>query len=224
MNARFARHAALSVLALVLLSACDRDAAPVAAPAAPGSDVASAPTRPAPPPAAAGGDDALERAQAAAQAFSGRLRERLQATMLAGGPLSAVEVCHDEAPRIAEAVMAEHHVRLGRVALPGRNRNPAHAADDWRLETLQTFEQAVASGAGAADQVAVLRENLPDGVALRMMRGIATEPGCVACHGSDIAPTVRRAIDAHYPEDGATAFEVGDLRGALWVEVPAGTP
>ena len=214
MNAAIARHAALSVLALALLSACARDAAPPATVVDALSATATATAQPA--------DDAdLARARAAAQAFSGQLRERLQGTMTQGGPLAAVEVCHDEAPRIAQAVMAEHGLRLGRVALPGRNRNPAHAADDWRLETLQAFQQAVESGGAAGDQVAVLREDLPDGVALRMMRGIATEPGCLACHGGDVAPAVREAIAARYPGDGASGFEVGDLRGALWVEVPA---
>lgn len=166
-------------------------------------------------------DPALQRARAAAMAFSGQLRERLQGTMAEGGPLAAVEVCHGDAPRIAEAVMAEHGVRLGRVSAPGRNRNPAHAADDWTLATLETFQQAVDAGAEAGDQVAVMRDNLPEGVALRMMRGIATETGCLACHGNDIVPPVREAIARHYPDDQATGFAVGDLRGALWVEVPA---
>lgn len=120
--------------------------------------------------------------------------------------------------------MAEHGVRLGRVAAPGRNRNPAHAADDWRLETLQAFQQAVDDGAEAGEQVSVARHDLPDGVALRMMRGIATRQGCLACHGGAVEPDVREAIAARYPGDGATGFEVGDLRGALWVEVPAAQP
>ena len=58
-------------------------------------------------------------------------------------------------------------------------------------------------------------------LALRLMRGIATEPGCLACHGAQVAPAVRAAIAAHYPDDAATGFAVGDLRGGLWVEVPA---
>ena len=57
-----------------------------------------------------------------------------------------------------------------------------------------------------------------------MMRGIATEPLCVACHGTEVAPEVRATILAHYPDDGATGFSLGDLRGALWVEVPAAVP
>ena len=165
-------------------------------------------------------DADLARAQAAAKAFSSQLRGELQAAMVAGGPIAAVDVCHTRAPRIAEAVMAEHGVQLGRVALPGRNRHPDHAAGDWKLATLQAFQQAVDGGAPAAEQVAVVADGLPDGVALRMMRGIATEPPCLACHGSEVAEPVRAAIAQHYPGDHATGFAVGDLRGALWVEVP----
>ena len=35
---------------------------------------------------------------------------------------------------------------------------------------------------------------------------------------------VRTAIAERYPDDRATGFDVGDLRGALWVEVPSATP
>ncbi|TWT17205.1 Tll0287-like domain-containing protein [Luteimonas wenzhouensis] len=236
MNQRYVRAASLSVLAAALLVACAQDAPPVAAPAAPADEAPATDADAVAPPAApaddaddgdgspAAADPELDRAQAAAAAFGSRLRGRLQAAMAEGGPTAAVEVCHAEAPRIAEAVMAEHGVRLGRVALPGRNRNPAQAADDWQLSTLEIFEQRVAGGEPAGEQLALIRDHLPDGVALRMMRGIATEPGCLACHGSDVAPDVREAILANYPHDGATGFAVGDLRGALWVEVPGSDP
>jgi hypothetical protein len=164
--------------------------------------------------------DAIERAKAAAQAFSGNLRGKLQAAMRDGGPIAAVEVCQAEAPAIAAGVMREHGLRLGRVALPGRNRNPDQAAQGWQLETLQAFQQAVENGAPAAEQMRIYRDGLPQGIALRMMRGIETEAVCTVCHGTTIAPDVQAIIARHYPDDGATGFEVGDLRGALWVEVP----
>ncbi len=228
MNRRIPLHAALACLAMTLATGCTPQA-----PADPAADAAASPatppaeTRSSTVPAAGdeaaddAADPALDSARAAAMAFSGRLRARLQGAMAEGGPVAAVEVCHDDAPRIAEAVMAEHGLRLGRVAVPGRNRNPAHAPDDWRLATLEVFQAAVDGGAPAGEQIAVLRDGLPDGVALRMMRGIATEPGCLACHGGKATPEVREAIAARYPGDRATGFAVGDLRGALWVEVPA---
>jgi hypothetical protein len=209
----------LSVLVFALLAGCGQGASDITAPSASASGtVPDTVTVSAAVSSAA--SDPVDRAKAAAQAFSGQLRARLQAAMQEGGPTAAVEVCHAEAPRIAETVMAEHGVRLGRVAMPGRNRNVAQAAQGWQLATLESFQQAVSGGAAAAEQVAVVREGLPEGVALRMMRGIATEPVCVACHGTAVSPAVRDIIARHYPGDGATGFEVGDLRGALWVEVP----
>lgn len=215
------RTTTLAFLVAMLASACMP--APEAAPAiaTPGA-TASASL-----PATAPEDADLERAKAAATAFSTQLRGTLQAAVAEGGPVAAIDVCSTDAPRIADAVMAEHGVRLGRVAMPGRNRNPAQAAGDWQLATLEHFQQAVAAGALAAEQVAMVRDGLADGIALRMMRGIATEPGCLACHGTQVAPDIRDAIAQRYADDGATGFEVGDLRGALWVEVPtthAATP
>jgi hypothetical protein len=209
-----ARNAILATLVVLLASAC----MPAPESASSAAAAIDAPTAIASPAA----DDAdLDRARSAAMAFSGQLRGTLQAAMAEGGPVAAIDVCGTDAPRIADAVMAEHGVRLGRVAMPGRNRNPAQAAGDWQLATLEHFQQAVAAGALAAEQVAVVGDGLPDGIALRMMRGIATEPGCLACHGTQVAPDIRDAIAQRYPDDGATGFEAGDLRGALWVEVPA---
>lgn len=165
-------------------------------------------------------DASLEQAQRAAQAFSSELRSTLQGAMQQGGPVSAVEVCAVQAPAIAEKVSHTHGVRLGRVAVPGRHRNPQQEADGWQLLALQEMQAAVTAGARPEEQVFVRREGLPDGVALRMARGIPTEGLCVTCHGEVIAEPLREAIWRHYPEDGATGFAVGDLRGALWVEVP----
>ncbi|WP_298576966.1 DUF3365 domain-containing protein [uncultured Luteimonas sp.] len=203
-------RALLPLLAATALAACAHEPAPAASTAS----AAAAPAQ-------AAGDADATRARAAAMAFSTRLRERLQGAMQAGGPVAAIGVCHDDAPRIAADVMATHDVRLGRVAVPGRNRNPGHVAADWQRAPLDAFARAVADSAPAGEQVAVIRDGLPDGVALRMMRGIATEPGCLACHGSHLAPDVQAALAARYPDDAATGFSVGDLRGALWVEVPA---
>ncbi|AMN46048.1 hypothetical protein ACG33_02765 [Steroidobacter denitrificans] len=168
------------------------------------------------------GRDPEVRARAAALDFSGKLRGTLQQAIQSDGVEAAVDVCKIAAPQIAEQVMLEHGVRLGRVALPGRNRNPRQAADGWQLGALQDFQAAVERGGAAAEQVMVQRDGLPDGVVLRMIRGIETETGCLACHGSAVAPSVREAIARHYPGDAATGFEIGDLRGALWVEVLPG--
>ena len=141
--------------------------------------------------------------------------------MAEGGPLAAVDFCKVEAPKIAAAMEAEHGVRLGRVPVTGKMRNPANAPNAWQAGVLAEFERRAAAGE-PADTLAVMQdEGLPEGVALRMARGIKVEPGCLACHGKTVAEPVKAAIARHYPDDAATGFDVDDLRGLLWVEVPA---
>ena len=187
------------ILLLVLLGVCG-----VSTAAAPESEV-----------------DALGRAQAAAQEFSSRLRQALQQEMAAHGAAAAVDFCRVQAPEIAEAVMAEYAVRLGRVAVPWRNRNPANAPFGWQAAALSQFQMMFDHGVPAADLSFVQRDNLPADTQLRLIRGIAVEESCLACHGRKIAAPVAQAIVRNYPNDGATGFDVGELRGALWVEVPA---
>ena len=47
---------------------------------------------------------------------------------------------------------------------------------------------------------------------------------CQMCHGpaEQIVDEVKAAIAENYPEDQATGFAAGDLRGWFWVEVPVG--
>lgn len=163
---------------------------------------------------------ALARADVAAADFQARLRQALQARMTAEGPLSALAFCHEQAPLIASAVMDKHGVRLGRVAIPGRERNPGNSARPWQLPWLERFASAVAAGQKAQDQVAVIRDDLPDGVVLRLLRGIAVEAPCQLCHGRELAPEIASELARLYPEDRASGFVEGDLRGALWVDVP----
>ncbi len=168
--------------------------------------------------------DSAQIAKAAAGDFSGRLRTALMDRMQSEGPVAAVDFCHAQAPLIADAVMAEHGVRLGRVAVPTRNRNPDNAPMEWKLQALMQFQSAVDAGAAPAEQLFVQRDNLPPGIAMRMVRGIAVEPTCLACHGRALAPDVSKAIQLRYPHDAATGFDAGDLRGGLWVEVPVSPP
>jgi len=46
------------------------------------------------------------------------------------------------------------------------------------------------------------------------------EGACLTCHGptESIPEDVRAALRERYPDDKATGYAVGDLRGALWAE------
>jgi hypothetical protein len=77
-------------------------------------------------------------------------------------------------------------------------------------------ETAVAAG---IDRTAVFAG--PAGE-LGVLMPIRVLPPCLACHGVEDAlqAAVRAALAEGYPEDQATGFADGDLRGWFWVEVP----
>ena len=148
-----------------------------------------------------------------------RLGQELSATLLAaleaGGPIEAIGICAVEASPIAARLSAQTGASVGRTAL--RLRNPDNAPDAGARVTMAAFERDLAAGASAPPEHF---ETRPDGSA-RYMRAIVTQPLCVTCHGSQIAPQVAAAVSEHYPADRATGFAVGDLRGAFIIEWPA---
>lgn len=161
------------------------------------------------------GPSPQEQARTAVQAFSTTLKAELVAGMQAGGPVAAIEVCHDKAPGIAEAVSLDQGMRLSRVSL--KNRNPGNAPNDWQAAVLVDFQERVDSGEDAAGLSWQETVETADGAEYRFMKAIPTGAVCLACHGTALAPEVAARIDDLYPEDKATGFSEGDLRGAFVV-------
>jgi hypothetical protein len=155
---------------------------------------------------------AITRAEGAAMRLAGTLKARVVEEMGKGGPVAAVSVCNAEAPAVAATIESETGVKLGRSSL--RLRNPANAAPPWVQEWL--VAQGERPAAGASPAVSVAEGNA------RVIKPIPVEAACLVCHGAPttIAPEVKAELTRRYPLDLATGYAVGDLRGALWAEVP----
>jgi hypothetical protein len=54
----------------------------------------------------------------------------------------------------------------------------------------------------------------------RFMKAIPTGEVCLKCHGSDIDPKVKAKLQEAYPEDKATGYKLGDIRGAFTISQP----
>lgn len=149
-----------------------------------------------------------ERALQAKEALFKRLSSELMAAMSNAGPSAAIAVCSQKAPKIAEDVGREHGVSIGRTSF--KLRNPANKPPEWAVNFV---EQRVAK-----PQFVEL-----DNHATGALLPIRLQPQCLACHGdkNQIADEVHERLAALYPEDSATGFKDGDLRGWFWVEVPA---
>jgi hypothetical protein len=157
---------------------------------------------------------------AASSGFASSLQQqlgaRLKAAMQSGGPVNAIEVCQVEAPRIAAKLSAGGGPsRVWRTAL--KVRNPLNSPDAEALRVLQEFAQALAEGEPAPMSEFIVHT---DGSA-RYMQSIVTQEICLACHGTALPENVQAALAERYPDDQATGFSAGDLRGAFVVDWPA---
>lgn len=163
------------------------------------------------------GDDArVAAARAASRDLGETLKGQLMTAIKSGGPVSAIPVCNAIAPAIGNETSAKHNLTIRRTAL--RVRNPSNAPDALEMRVLEDFVKKLEAGADPAtlehSETVVI-----DGVAThRYMKAIpmAAEP-CSACHGVELKPEVQAEISKLYPNDKATGFKPGDLRGAFSV-------
>ena len=154
-------------------------------------------------PAAA--DDDATRAAAYLAPFKQDLMGALKAG-LAEGPAAAIDACRIEAPAIADRHSGDG-VRIGRSS--HRLRNPSNATPDWVSPTLNAW---LASEDRTPVVVGI------DADRLGYIEPIIAKPLCLTCHGETLAPAISERLEALYPDDQATGFSAGDLRGVFWVE------
>jgi hypothetical protein len=154
-------------------------------------------------------------AEAAADDLRTTLSSRLANAIAEAGPEGGIDVCSKEAKALTAEVAERHQVELGRTST--RLRNPDNAARPWLNDYLQQ-----SSGKQAADVAPAVYDLGPR---IGVVQPLATLPLCTTCHGhpEHFAAPLKARLERSYPEDRATGFAVGDLRGVLWVEVPKGS-
>lgn len=154
------------------------------------------------------GDSQRARAKQAAQELGKRLKARLREALQAGGPAAGIAACKLAAPDVTGTVAEEQGLRVGRTSF--KLRNPENTPPEWAVADVAARRETPAFHEGE------------DG-SLRALLPITLEATCTLCHGpaESLSSEVVAALAEGYPDDQATGFEEGDLRGWFWVEVPA---
>ncbi|MBO2563312.1 Tll0287-like domain-containing protein [Shewanella algae] len=153
-------------------------------------------------------------AAALAKRFAQTLKPQLQQALTEGGPVAAIAVCSHKAPEIARQLSAESGWQVKRVSL--KPRNPAAEPEAWQRQVLLSFDQRAAAGEDpqTLSQVAQTESQL------RFMKAQGVAPLCLTCHGSQLAPEVKTALDKYYPNDSARGYQPGQIRGAISIVAP----
>jgi len=158
---------------------------------------------------------AIEEAKKITKDFSTSLKTELKAAMKAGGPINALTVCNTKAMPITQEVAKKHKAQLSRVSL--KNRNPENVPNFWQKAVLEDFDKRAAKG---EDIVKMAYASVVDNNGkkqLRFMKAMPTGDVCLTCHGEKIDGKVKAKLKELYPNDKATGYKKGQVRGAIVV-------
>lgn len=148
--------------------------------------------------------------------FVGTVKPLLTSTIQEQGPVAAIEICAEQAPALADQLSEETGWSVGRVSLKPRNAERAQP-DAWEREQLERFAARAADGTPGP---MLNHGEVVDG-RYRYMQAQPVGGVCLVCHGETLDPAVAEAIEAYYPDDRATGYQLGEIRGAITLMAPA---
>ncbi len=153
------------------------------------------------------------------------LMKQVAGRVKSDGFASAVEFCNEKAPglegdfnsSLKEKFVKEYNLAdysFKRTAL--KLRNPKNAPDSLEKSVMQQWQKDLAEG----KEIGLVMKKVGDKY-YGMMPVKIPSPLWLGCHGTPdtIDAEAAKKIRELYPEDKATGFSVGDLRGALSVEI-----
>lgn len=144
-----------------------------------------------------------------------QLGSKLKHEIKTNGLIAAAEFCNTNALTLTEEVNLHQveGISVKRTSL--KERNPANLPQDDERIVLENMQK-------------MLKEKtLPAYIMEKTEKGykyyrplVIKNPTCLACHG-DISknPELSQFMKEHYPLDKATGYKMGELRGAVVVEI-----
>ena len=145
--------------------------------------------------------------------FSRNLKGELLSAMKAGGAMKAIEVCQKKAPYITSTHSNLPIWSIRRVS--EKNRNPENKATPEEQNILARFADSTQSKTTFVSEW----QETDSGKVFYYYKPIRVGGLCLQCHGpyEKLEPTVKAVLKDRYPNDQATGYKVGDLRGMFVV-------
>ena len=155
-------------------------------------------------------------ARSLVKAFASDLKHVLKTSMKSEGPISALKVCNLQADPIAQKNATSSGWNIGRTSL--KVRSASNTPDEWELNTLRQFEKRKEAGENLKTMEYSETVKEGDNSVYRYMKPIPTAVMCTTCHGVNVPDNINTKVKLLYPNDQATGFNVGDIRGAFTLQ------
>lgn len=148
-----------------------------------------------------------------AQVVLGELKKTLVEQMKSGGVGHAAKFCSVQASSVQEEASKKIPGNITVARVTDRPRNFSNAADEVDLEVMRLFRDD-------SEKQAPIKRTLKSGNR-RYYMPIAIEAPCLSCHGATetLSEDILTILRAKYPNDKATEYKLGELRGLVRVEV-----
>lgn len=133
-----------------------------------------------------------------------------------GGVAKAAQYCSYIAIPMVDTLAAGHGVTIRRTS--DKIRNPKDAPTERELEVIKQFQQQKAAGKELQPLVEVI-----DPATVAYYQPILIQPLCLSCHGmpgETMTEDDYGIIKYLYPDDEATGYALGDLRGIFSLQIP----
>ena len=156
----------------------------------------------------------LTEARKVATTLPPKLIVALQDEIKKSGPEGAIPVCKDMAPKMAGEISQQTGWKIKRVSLKARNDARA-IPDAWEKAALEDFDKRAAAG----ESPAKLETGEKIGNEYRFVKALPVQALCLSCHGpvDQLSPAIKAAIGQNYPNDRATGYAEGQIRGVISV-------
>ncbi len=153
------------------------------------------------------------------QDFKRRLGKTLKYSLKSAGPASAIKTCSEIAPKLATEFSEKFQIKIYRVSLKNRNLIQGKP-DQWETIRLKDFDEHKTLLEKDAFLETSEITNESDRFYFRYMQALSVKPLCLTCHGEKnyIPVEVKQILRRIYPNDTATEYRIGDIRGAVSIK------
>lgn len=143
------------------------------------------------------------------QKLGGELKSQMQAS----GAIGALHFCSQSALTLTDQIAKESKTSIKRVST--NYRNPVNKANAEETALLNTWNDLVKNGQPLPSHKLV---NGSSNTIMFYKPIVINNEACLKCHGN-VEGDLAKAITAAYPEDKATGYKMGDLRGMIAIEI-----
>jgi len=145
----------------------------------------------------------------------------MQDAIASKGVAGAIPVCKEQAPALIKEVRDSTGWSIRRVSLKTRNAERG-TPDLWEVRQLADFNIRAANGEKPETIEKSEIISVDGKPVFRYMKALPVGDACLKCHGpvETLDAGLKAKLAETYPQDRATGYSKGEIRGALTVKRP----